>query len=76
MEITDEMRANVLERSGRRCECQSGNCRHHRRGGRCKHGLRGDQWKIYWRTDGGGDQQWNLEAWCLECFGNNFAVPE
>ena len=76
MEITEEMRAGALERSGRRCECRSANCRHHRRGGRCTHGLRGDQWKIYWRTDGAGGKHWNLEAWCLECFANNFAVPE
>lgn len=75
MKITDKMRAQVLDRAGRRCECMSGNCRHHRKGGRCKHGLRGDKWKIYWRTEAGTTQAWNVEAWCLECFVNNFTVP-
>lgn len=75
MKITDELKAEVLERAGRRCECQSGNCRHHRKGGRCKNGLRPGQWKIYWRTEAGGSNAWNLEAWCLVCFDNNFEVP-
>lgn len=76
MDVTDKMRREALERAGRRCECQSGNCRHHRKGGRCKRGLRDGQWKIYWRTERGRDNPWNLEAWCLECFDNNFEVPE
>jgi hypothetical protein len=40
MEITDVMRDEVLKRAGRRCECVSGQCRHHREGGRCPRGLR------------------------------------
>lgn len=75
MQITEKMRAQVLDRAGRRCECMSGNCRRHRKGGRCEHGLRGDKWKIYWRTEAGTSQAWNVEAWCLECFANNFTVP-
>jgi hypothetical protein len=71
-EITPQLRAEVLARAGRRCECQSGNCRHHRKGGRCPRGLRGDQWKIYYRTSRAGLIRWNLEAWCLTCFDNNF----
>lgn len=76
MRITEKMRRDALARAGRRCECRSGNCRHHRKGGRCKHGLRDDQWKIYWRTERGRDKPWNIEAWCLVCFDNNFEVPE
>lgn len=76
MRITDKMRQEALARAGRRCECQGGNCKHHRKGGRCKHGLRDDQWKIYWRTEAGGSNPKNLAAWCLECFSNNFTIPE
>ena len=72
MEITDAMRQEVLERSGRRCECQSKNCRHHRPSARCKNGLRGSEWKIYYRTEAAGANLWNLEAWCLRCFENNY----
>ena len=24
----------------------------------------------------GGENYWNVEAWCLECFANKFYVPE
>ena len=72
MEITDAMRAEVLKRSGRRCECVSGQCRHHREGSRCPRGLRPEQWKIYYRTESAGAALWNLEAWCEECFTNNY----
>jgi class 3 adenylate cyclase len=37
--------------------------------------LRGDDWKVFWRTEGGGATRDNIEAWCLECFANNFDVP-
>lgn len=72
MEITDAMRAEVLERAGRRCECLSDGCRHHRKGGRCPRGLREGQWKVYYRTEAAGAALWNLEAWCLTCFENNY----
>ena len=75
MEFTDEARAQVLAMAGRRCECDGENCRHHLRGARCKRGLRGDGWKIYWRSETGGLDRANIEAWCLECFSNNFSVP-
>ena len=72
MEITDAMRDEVLKRAGRRCECVSGQCRHHRKGARCPRGLRARQWKIYYRTESAGAALWNLEAWCQECFKNNY----
>jgi hypothetical protein len=73
--ITQELRALAMDRAGRRCECTGANCRHHLRGARCKRGLRGDGWKIFWRSEDGGDTRENMEAWCLECFENNFEVP-
>ena len=72
MEITDAMRDEVLARAERRCECVSKNCRHHRPGARCPKGLRPGQWKIYYRTESAGAALWNLEAWCMQCFENNF----
>ena len=72
MEITDAMRAEVLQRAGRRRECLSGQCRHHRKGSRCPRRLRPEQWKIYYRTESAGAALWNLEAWCQECFVNNY----
>ena len=30
---------------------------------------------MFWRTESGGATRDNIEAWCLECFANNFAVP-
>ncbi len=72
MEITEQMRHDLLERAGRRCECMSANCRHHRPGGRCPRTLRPGQWKVYYRTGSAGARLWNLEAWCLTCFKNNF----
>lgn len=74
MQITDEMREQVLQRSGRRCECVSAKCRHHLSGKRCPRGLRGKDWKIYYRTEAAGANLWNLEAWCLTCFDNNFGA--
>lgn len=44
MEITDKMRNDLLGRSGRRCECVSKKCRHHRPATRCPKGLRTDGW--------------------------------
>ena len=76
MEFTQEVRAQVLAMAGRRCECHGDNCRHHLRGARCKRGLRGDQWKVFWRTESGGIARENIEAWCLDCFANNFSVPK
>lgn len=75
MKITQELKAFAMEQAGRRCECAGDRCRHHLRGARCKRGLRGDDWKVYWRTEGGGATRDNIEAWCLECFSNNFDVP-
>ncbi|HUP51570.1 MAG TPA: hypothetical protein VM198_03790 [Longimicrobiales bacterium] len=75
MKITQEVRAFALEQAGRRCECTGKDCRHHLNGARCKRGLRGDDWKVFWRTESGGATRDNIEAWCLECFANNFAVP-
>jgi hypothetical protein len=75
VEITDELKTEVLQNAGRRCECEGPHCRHHRKGGRCKHALRDGQWKVYWRTEGGAAQRWNLEGWCLTCFDNNFEIP-
>lgn len=72
MEFTEEMKQQVLERSGRRCECVSENCRHHRAGSRCPRGLRAGEWKVYYRTESAGAALWNLEAWCLTCFDNNY----
>lgn len=75
MKITSEVRAAALEWAERRCECTGGNCRHHLAGSRCKHGLRGDAWKVYWRSEKAGATRENIDAWCLECFDNNFEVP-
>ena len=75
LKITAEVRALAIELAGRRCECTGGNCRHHRGGARCRHGLRGDEWKVYWRSEDGGASRENIEAWCLQCFENNFEVP-
>ena len=75
LKITQEVRAFALEQAGRRCECTGKDCRHHLHGARCKRGLRGDEWKVFWRTERGGATRDNIEAWCLECFANNFAVP-
>lgn len=75
LKLTPELRAFALEQAGRRCECTGDKCRHHLRGARCKHRLRGDQWKVFWRSEGGGITRGNVEAWCLDCFANNFEVP-
>jgi hypothetical protein len=75
LKITQEVKAFALEQAGKRCECSGKNCRHHLKGARCKRGLRGDQWKVYWRREGAGVNRDNIEAWCLECFANNFDVP-
>ena len=75
MKITQDVRAFAMEQAGRRCECTGANCRHHLSGARCKRGLRGDQWKVFWRTEDGGLNRENIQAWCLECFANNFEVP-
>jgi len=72
MEIIDAMRDEVLKRAGRRCECVSGQCRHHRQDARCPRGLRAREWKIYYRTESAGAALWNLEAWCADCFTNNY----
>jgi len=73
--ITEEARAHARAQAEGRCECQGAHCRHHRTGARCPRGLRGDQWKVYWRSENGGIARENIEAWCLGCFENNFAVP-
>ena len=75
MKITQEVRAFAAEQAERRCECSGGSCRHHLPNSRCKRGLRGDQWKVYWRSQDGGVTRDNIEAWCLDCFANNFEVP-
>ena len=75
MRITQEIRAFAMEQAGRRCECIGNACRHHLRGARCKHGLRRDEWKVFWRTENGGPTRDNIEAWCFECFANNFEPP-
>ena len=73
--ITEEVRAHARDQAEGRCECRGASCRHHRGGARCKRGLRGDQWKVYWRSEGEGTARGNIDAWCLECFENNFTVP-
>lgn len=75
MQITQEVRAFALEQANRRCECTGEQCRHHLRGGRCKRGLRGDEWKVFWQTEDGGVTRDNIQAWCPECFANNFEAP-
>lgn len=75
MKLTQEVRAFAMEQAGRRCECNAKNCRHHLSGGRCKRGLRGDEWKVFWREESKGATRENIEAWCLECFANNFEAP-
>ena len=75
MRITQEVKAFAIEQAERRCECTGDKCRHHLRGARCKRGLRGDQWKVFWRTETGGLTRENIEAWCIECFSNNFETP-
>lgn len=52
--FTEGMKAQVLEGPGRRCECVSKNCRHHRGGSRCPKGLRGSEWTMYYRTESPG----------------------
>ena len=75
MKITQEVRAFAIEQAGRRCECTGQSCRHHLRGTRCKRGLRGDQWKVFWKSEGGGVTRENVQAWCLDCFANNYEAP-
>jgi len=75
LKITPEVKAFVIQLADRRCECTGQNCRHHLRGARCKRGLREDQWKVFWKSESGGVTRENLEAWCLECFSNNFRIP-
>jgi class 3 adenylate cyclase len=75
LKITQELRAFAIEQADKRCECAGKNCRHHLKGARCKRGLRGDQWKVFWRREDGGASRDNIEAWCLECFANNFRIP-
>lgn len=75
VEITEELRALARERAAGRCECTGSACRHHLAGARCKRGLRGEDWKVYWKSERGGTARENLDAWCLECFANNFTVP-
>jgi class 3 adenylate cyclase len=75
LKITHEVKAFALEQAGRRCECTGDACRHHLRGARCSRGLRGDDWKVFWRREDGGVNRANIEAWCLECFANNFEAP-
>jgi class 3 adenylate cyclase len=75
VKLTPEVRAFAMEQAGRRCECSGKKCRHHLAGLRCKRGLRGDQWKVFWRSEGKGATRDNIEAWCVECFANNFEVP-
>jgi len=73
--ITPEVRAFAIEQAGRRCECSGANCRHHLKGARCKRGLRGDQWKVFWKSESGGLTSDNIQAWCLDCFANNYEAP-
>jgi len=75
LKITHEVRVFAMEQAGRRCECTGKKCRHHLKGVRCKRGLRGDDWKVYWRKEGGGVTRENIEAWCLDCFDNNYEAP-
>lgn len=75
MRITPEVRAFAMEQAGRRCECTGSSCRHHLKGARCKRGLRGDDWKVYWKSESGGLTRANIQAWCLECFANNYEAP-
>jgi hypothetical protein len=75
LKITQDVKAFAVQQAGRRCECAGENCRHHLRGARCKRGLRGDQWKVYWKKVDGGVTRENIQAWCLDCFTNNFEVP-
>ena len=71
MHVSDEIKEQILARSGRRCECVSEKCRHHRGGSRCPKGLRPDQWQVHVRSETAGDQLWNLDAWCDACYQNN-----
>lgn len=75
MNITQEVRAFALDQANRRCECTGEQCRHHLRGSRCKRGLRGDEWKVFWHTEDGGVTRDNIQAWCPECFANNYEAP-
>jgi len=52
--FTEGMKAQVLERSGRRCECVRKDCRHHRGRSRSPKGLRGSEWTMYYRTESPG----------------------
>lgn len=65
--ITETTRQALLERAGRRCECHSPSCRHHRPGTRCRNGLRGDEWVAAVREEGAGEKLWNLVARCPQC---------
>jgi hypothetical protein len=66
--VAETTRHALLERSRRRCECQSPMCRHHRGGFRCTRGLRGDDWEVVMREEGPGEKLWNLLAVCPECY--------
>lgn len=68
--VTEATRQALLERSRRRCECQSPRCRHHRGGARCRNGLRGDEWEVVMREEGAGEKLWNLLAVCPTCYPN------
>ena len=67
-DISESTRQALIERAGRRCECHSPECRHHRPGARCPRGLRGDEWYVMVRERGSGEKMWNLLAMCSECF--------
>jgi hypothetical protein len=67
IQISAATREALLERAGRRCECHSPACRHHRPGTRCKNGLRGDEWTVTVRERGAGEKLWNLVATCPQC---------
>lgn len=65
--VSNETRKALIERSGRRCECHSPRCKHHRPGARCPRGLRGEDWYVSVREEGAGERLWNLVATCPEC---------
>lgn len=67
MAISQEIRNNLYQRAGGKCECTMKICTHHT--GRCNQNL-GSNWEAHHRTAGGPDNLGNLIAMCATCHKN------
>ncbi len=66
--ISEQTKADLVNRAGRRCECIRTDCRHHRPKQRCPRGLRGSEWSVVQREEGAGEKLWNLLSMCQDCY--------